>query len=240
MPFEGYLKSSEAEGGVAARVETDVHQLVIQQRDQGIGAYLAGLLGVARLAGVALPGGVNLDGCPVYRIEAKRALVIAGGLHLDGAEAADQGVLDHLFEQGAKTVRGVRFFQRAAQGVETAVGIGDFGCVVAAADADLPVHAGDLVLDEVDGAARDRGLGEAAEVGGGGLDEGRLPVGAGAERAEDRGEKGGLAGTFGGCCDTDAGDAVKGVAKCGLEIHGTPFRLQKEKGTAWWLCLVYG
>src|SRR6187402_1185824 len=106
--FEGDLKTTQAEGRVGARIQADVHQLAVEQRDGFLSTRLRIDLGVAWRLGLAIPFGVYLHGCAVDGPEAKGEVGVAGEFHLHGAEAADDDVFEHLLDQGAEGVSWIR------------------------------------------------------------------------------------------------------------------------------------
>ena len=163
------------------------------------------------MPGLAVPAGVNPNRRAVHGPEHGRSLGVAGGLHLDGAEAAGEGVFNGLLDEGAEAVGSVGLFEGAAESAELAFGEGEIAGTDAAADADLPVHGGDAVFDDIDGAADDGGLGEAAQVNGRGFGQ---QLAGELEGGEDGGE--GQCLSFGRGVGRGGGDGVVAAAADGL------------------------
>ena len=108
---------------MAARIQANVHQLVVEQRDEVLGGEATARLRVARLGGVSIPGDVDLDGRAIDRPEMEGAQIVAGGLHLDRAKAADEKVFEDLLEDGAEAVADVGLLQAAAQDLHALRGV---------------------------------------------------------------------------------------------------------------------
>ena len=183
--LKGNLDLAQAEDGVAARVEADVHQLVVAQRREGILAELAGDLRVARIVGVARPLRVDLNGRSVHRIETHRHRCVSGGVDLGSAEAADQHVLNDLLHQRSEAVALVRCLERTGERRDACSAVAC--CVLwrTLPRLDAPVHARNAVFNTVDRAARDRCLRKAAKVGRRRFGQRGLHA-RGTERREDR------------------------------------------------------
>ena len=160
-------------------------------------------LRVARLGGISIPGDVDLDGGAIDRPEMEGTQIVSGGLHLDRAEAADEKVFEDLLEDGAEAVADVRLLQAAAQDLHARLGVRHLRVAIAAAQLDLPVHAGDLVLDDVDRAPRHGRLGKLPQVRGSRLGCRILSSSALVVWTQDRGQHHRLSLTFGRvprCC----------------------------------------
>ncbi len=146
-----------------ARIQPQVQQLAIQQRQPSLRSQLARHLGVPRRLGVAVPFRVHLDRRSIHRVQPHRDLRIAG-LHLDRPKAGHQRVFDHRFYQRPKAVRPIRQSQRGRQ---TRRPLPSFSALVRTRPRpclDPPFHARDPVLDAVDRPPRRRCLRQPPQV----------------------------------------------------------------------------
>jgi len=200
--FKGDFKLAETEGRVAARVEANVGELFVSKGDDFFG--IDGekrLLHIVRRRGIAVPIGANADAGAVDRPQHERVRRIVGEVEFNGTEAANQDVFQDLLDEGAEGIFGIGLLEVQGERSDALGGAGQHGEAVAgevatgrrfferAATARLnaPGHAGDAVLDRVDGLARDRRFREAAQVGrcGFGHDSGTSNADRGCPRSED-------------------------------------------------------
>ena len=209
-------------------------------------AKAAAGLRVTRLGGVSIPGDVDLDGRAVHRPEMEGPQIVTGGLHLDRAEAADEKVFERLLEDGAEAVADVGLLQAAAQDLHVRLGVRHIDVAVTAAQLDLPVHAGDLVLDDIDRATGHGRLGKLPQVRGGWFGRRILSSSALAIRTQDGGQHRRLPLTPGciSCsrvhrCRIDSCQSLPCIRHSCSKTHVlTPFPLCCNKnGTANLLCL---
>ena len=136
-----------------------------------------------RRCGVAVPVGANANAGAVDRPQSERTSGIAGEIEFDGAEAADQDVFQDLLDEGAEGVLGIGLLEVEGERSDALGGAGQHADAIvgkvgarrrfleraATARLNAPGHAGDAVLDGVDGLARDGHFREAAQVGGRGF-----------------------------------------------------------------------
>ena len=154
---------------MGARVQTNVGQLFVGERDVLIGQECGGGLDVVRRRGIAVPVGANANAGAVNRPHYKGMRGIAAEIEFDGAEAADQHVFQYLLDKRAEGVLGVGLLEVKNEGGDALGGVGQVVERTAVARLNAPLHSSDTVFDGVDGLARDRHFGEAAQVGGRGF-----------------------------------------------------------------------
>ena len=164
--LERDFEASEAEGRVRARVEANVHQLVVIERDVRVFADAPGDLRVPRRGGIAVPVSAHTDAGTIDRPQIDRTLRVAGELHLDRAEAADDDVLQHLLAERTEAVIVIGHVKIVSKNLRAQFAAGNLLQLAAVLGLDAPLHARDAVLDSVDGLAGDRGFSELAQVGG--------------------------------------------------------------------------
>src|SRR5581483_10861904 len=136
-----HFQPAKPERGVGARVQADVDELVVVERDLRVRTHAAGGLHVARRVGAAVPVGADPDGGAVHRPQDERARGIAGALDFDGAEAADQHVFQHLLGEGAEGVVGVGRLEIRRQDADAPGGVGQGRWAAPGARLHAPAHA---------------------------------------------------------------------------------------------------
>ena len=106
---------------------------------------------------------------------------------LERAETTDDGVFQYLLGHGAEGVVRVRLLKSLGQDADALRPLRKFVEVAPATRLHPPVHAGDTVLDGVDGLARDRRLRKSTQIGGCGFWQGLIAKATADECLRQRG-----------------------------------------------------
>ena len=171
--FEGDFQASETEGRVGAWIQSNVDQVFIAQlnafaerRRQWSESGLQQRADGRRAGGIgrAVPLRAHKNGGAIHRPKRQRASGVAGELHLDGAEAADDNIFQHLLSERADRIVGVGRIEIVGQQADALSAFGNFAQGAAILGLYAPLHAGHAIFDGVDGFAGHRRLAEAAQV----------------------------------------------------------------------------
>src|SRR4051812_5981901 len=149
------LEAAEAERSVGARIQPDVHQLIVIERNIRVLADSACNLRIAWRRGIAVPIGAHADGGTIDRPQIHRTLRIAGELNLHCSESTDNNVLQHLFAERTKAVIVIGIVEIVSQYLHSRFATGKLTEFAGILRLDAPLHSGNTVLDAVDGLARD-------------------------------------------------------------------------------------
>src|SRR6266550_3153940 len=158
------VEPPQSKRSVRARVQPDVNQLVIIQRDLRLRSIPIGHLHIVRRTGQPIPIALDANRRAIDRPERQRMFEIAGALDFDRAETSDDHVLQNLLGQGAERIIRIGRIEIVSEDAYAQI------CIRQLFSAtrpwlNSPPHPGNLIFDRVDRLSRHRRFSKTSQVG---------------------------------------------------------------------------